>query len=78
MTHRTPGLSAETVAGLLADTSPYLSCDACFDQLDEYVERLVADPLHDDPAMRAHLTGCGACSEEAEAMLDLLRGTSAS
>ncbi|MBI2242705.1 MAG: hypothetical protein HYU55_01650 [Nocardioides sp.] len=52
MTRPNHGLGPETIASLLADTSPYLSCD--------------------DPALEAHLRGCGACAEEAEALLDLL------
>ena len=66
------GLSAETIAGLLADTSPYLSCDDCFAQLDVYVERRRADAHLDDPAMAAHLAGCGACAEEAATLEELL------
>ncbi|ABL84139.1 MULTISPECIES: hypothetical protein [unclassified Nocardioides] len=72
MTRPNHGLGPETIARLLADTSPYLSCDDCFAQLDEYVERRFADPQHHDPALEAHLRGCGACAEEAEALLDLL------
>jgi hypothetical protein len=68
-----PTLTPAAVAGLLADTTPYLSCDDCFDRLDVHAERQLADPGYVDPAMRAHLAGCGACSEEAEALLDLLR-----
>lgn len=72
MTDRTRGLNAETISQLLADTSPYLSCDDCFAQIDQYVERLLADPRDEDPAMKAHLAGCGACAEEAEALRELL------
>jgi hypothetical protein len=72
MTEPNRGLSVETITSLLADTSPYLSCDDCFAQLDKYVERRIADPHHEDPAMKAHLTGCSACAEEAEALRDLL------
>ena len=74
MTDATRGLSAETINGLLADTSPYLSCDDCFERIDEYVERTVADPQRTDAAMEAHLAGCGACAEEAEALRELLAG----
>jgi hypothetical protein len=74
MTEPTRGLSAETVSSLLADTSPYLSCDDCFARIDEYVERTVADPSHQDAAMQAHLAGCGACAEEAETLRELLVG----
>lgn len=72
MTDATRGLSAETIASLLADTTPYLSCDDCFDKVDEYVERRLADPQHHDAALEAHLAGCGACAEEADALLELL------
>jgi hypothetical protein len=72
MTDPTRGLNAETITSLLADTSPYLSCDDCFAQIDEYVERRTADPHYEDPAMKAHLAGCGACAEEAETLRDLL------
>ena len=72
MTEPARGLSAETITSLLADTSPYLSCDDCFAQLDEYVERRIADSHYDDPEMKAHLAGCGACAEEAETLRELL------
>ncbi|MBF6413916.1 hypothetical protein [Nocardia cyriacigeorgica] len=69
--HTDPG--ADIIAALLADTSPYLSCDECFDRINEYVERRITDP-HYDPAMRVHLAGCGACAEEAAALHELLDG----
>jgi altronate dehydratase len=72
MTDPTHDLSAETINSLLVDTSPYLSCDDCFAQVDEYVERRIADPRFDDAAMKAHLAGCGACAEEAESLRELL------
>lgn len=74
MTDRAPELTAEAAARLLVDTTPYLSCDACFARLDEYVEQLLRDPDHEDPAMRAHVAGCGACADEVEALLSLLEG----
>jgi len=72
MTEPTSGLSAEMIAGLLADSGPYLSCDDCFAQIDEYVDRRLADPHYEDPAMKAHLAGCGACAEEAETLRELV------
>lgn len=72
MTQSSRGLNAEMIASLLADTNPYLSCDDCFAQLDEYVERLVADPRYEDAAVNAHLAGCAACAEEASTLLELL------
>ena len=72
MTEPTRGLSAEAISSLLTDTSPYLSCDDCFARIDEYVERTLADPHHEDEAMKAHLAGCGACAEEAATLRELL------
>jgi hypothetical protein len=57
---------------LIIDAEPWLSCDDCFELLDEYVEQLLTDPSYDHPAMRAHLRGCGACAEEALSLLDLV------
>ena len=73
MTSPARGLSAETIRNLLVDTSPYLSCDDCFARLDEFVERSLADPHHQDAVMQAHRAGCGACAEEAETLRELLR-----
>jgi hypothetical protein len=75
MNHPARALTPTAVAALLVDTEPYLSCDGCFDRLDAHAERLLADPAHHDARMEAHLAGCGACAEEAAALLELLRGT---
>jgi hypothetical protein len=72
MTTSTPRSSDDVVAGLIADTSPYLSCDECFERLDEYVETRSRNPEHTDAAMDAHLHGCAACHEEAEGLLELV------
>jgi hypothetical protein len=72
MTSNTRPLTDDTVVRLLLDTDPYLSCDDCFAQLDQYVERRVSEPGYQEPRMRAHLDGCGACAEEAETLLSLL------
>ena len=72
MTSTARPLTADTVVRLLLDTDPYLSCDDCFAQLDQYVERWVREPGHEEPRMRTHLEGCGACAEEAETLLSLL------
>jgi hypothetical protein len=73
MNDSTHGLSADVIASLLADTSPYVSCDECFERIDEYVELTLADSRHSDPGMDAHLAGCGACAEEAETLRALLK-----
>ena len=65
-------LTAAVLDALLRDTTPYLSCDDCFEQMDRYVEAILDDPAHDDPAMAAYLRGCPACAEEVEALADLV------
>ncbi|HET7690078.1 MAG TPA: hypothetical protein VFK41_06855 [Nocardioidaceae bacterium] len=75
-THRPPGhpRRGDAVASLLADTDPYLSCEECFDRLDQYVEQLLRDPASQDVAMRTHLLACAACAEEADSLLELISG----
>ena len=73
MSDTTRDLTDETVASLLVDTEPYLSCDECFERIDHYVECRLADPSHHDPQMSAHLAGCGVCADEAEALEELIR-----
>ncbi|GAB3878502.1 hypothetical protein [Terrabacter terrigena] len=68
-----PALSARAVDALLVDTTPWLSCDECFERMDLHVEALLADPHHRDDAMDHHLQGCAACADEARSLLDLLR-----
>jgi hypothetical protein len=68
-TRKPPG---DAVSNLLADTNPYLSCDECFDRLDEYVEQLAQDPGHQDADMRTHLLACAACADEADSLLQLI------
>lgn len=76
--HSTPdqsaALPAAALAALLVDTTPYLSCDACFERMDAHVEAVLADPGHHDPAMNRHLVGCAACDEEAQSLIALLTG----
>lgn len=74
MTDRTTPLTPASAEQLLVDTSPYLSCDECFARIDEYVERTVSSPGHQDPLMETHLRGCGVCADEAAALAELLGG----
>ena len=70
---RDPQLTRESVAALLRDTTPWLSCEGCFERMDAYAEAAVADPGHVDEAMATHLRGCAACDEEAQSLIELLR-----
>lgn len=70
----TPGprpLPPEAVEALLLDTTPWLSCEECFDRMDTHVEALLRDDAR-DPAMDRHLKGCAACDEEAASLAALL------
>ena len=60
---------------LLGPAGPEIGCDACFDELDRYVELEVAGADADAavPGLRAHLDGCAACREEHESLLALVR-----
>jgi hypothetical protein len=64
------------VEGLLGPDGPELGCDACFAELDRYVELELAgaDPDARLPGFRAHLAGCLACREEHASLRDLLAG----
>jgi predicted anti-sigma-YlaC factor YlaD len=59
---------------LLGPGGPELTCEQCFDLLDEYVdlEAAGADAEARVPGMRAHLEGCPACREEHESLLALV------
>lgn len=70
-------LTPRAVDALLVDTTPWLSCDECFERMDVHVEAVLADPHHHDAAMEHHLLGCAACADEARSLLDLLRSGTA-
>jgi anti-sigma factor RsiW len=60
---------------LLGPAEPELTCEACFEALDGYVD---AELSHADadarfPGMRAHLHGCPACHEDHASLLALVR-----
>jgi hypothetical protein len=54
------------VARLTGPIAPGLSCEACFDELDRYVELQLAGTDADAaiPGMREHLQACPACAED--------------
>ena len=59
---------------LLGPTGHELTCDQCFEMLDEYVDLEAAGSDADArvPGMRAHLDGCPACREEHESLRALV------
>jgi hypothetical protein len=62
------------IDGLLGPSGPELSCEACFEHLDEYVELEVAGEDADAriPGMHEHLEGCPACREDHESLRELV------
>ena len=64
---------------LLGPNPPELTCEQCFELLDEYVELELADGPADTsiPGMHAHLEGCAACREEHDSLLSLLHSDGA-
>jgi predicted anti-sigma-YlaC factor YlaD len=64
-----------TLERLLGPTGHELTCEQCFDLIDEYVDLEAAGRDADArvPGMRAHLEGCPACREEHESLLALVR-----
>ena len=62
------------VAALLGPAGFEVTCEECFERLDEFVEvvALGAAPERTVPGLAAHLEGCGACREEFESLLALI------
>jgi anti-sigma factor RsiW len=65
----------ELLGGLLGPAGPEVTCEACFQRLDAYVEAELAGRDADAlvPGMRAHLDGCPACASDHESLLALVR-----
>ena len=66
----------QALGRLLGPAEAEIGCDACFDQLDRYVELELAGADVDTalPGLRAHLQGCPACREEHESLRALVSG----
>jgi hypothetical protein len=64
----------QLVERLLGPSGPEVSCEECFELLDQYVELEVAGEPVDVrlPGMRAHFEGCPACREDHESLRDLV------
>jgi hypothetical protein len=62
------------IDGLLGPQGPEVSCEECFERLDEYVELELAGEDADGrvPGMREHLEGCPACREDHESLRELV------
>jgi hypothetical protein len=64
----------ELITRLLGSSGPEVSCDECFELLDEYVDVELGSEDADArlPGMREHLQGCPACREDRESLWDLV------
>jgi anti-sigma factor RsiW len=64
----------ELVARLLGPNGPEVTCEECFELLDEYVDLELAGENADAHllGMREHLQGCPACHEDHESLRDLV------
>ena len=61
-------------ARLLGPSGPEVSCEQCFELLDQYVDLELAGEDADArlPGMREHLQGCPACHEDHESLRELV------
>lgn len=66
----------ELLARLLGPAEPEVSCEECFELLDQYVDLQVAGEDADArlPGMRPHLEGCPACREDHASLKALVAG----
>ena len=64
----------ETINRVLGPTGEEVSCERCFELLDEYVELEVAGEDADAklPGLRTHLQACPACHEDHESLRDFV------
>ena len=65
----------QKVERLLGPTGYEVSCEQCFELLDEYVDLEVtgADADAKLPGLRTHLEACPACHEDHESLLALVK-----
>ncbi|MDX6656717.1 MAG: hypothetical protein QOH62_1510 [Solirubrobacteraceae bacterium] len=70
----TPHDNKALIERLLGPSAPEVSCDECFELLDEYVDLEVRGLDADArlPGLRAHLAGCPACHEDHESLLEFV------
>jgi hypothetical protein len=64
----------DRIERLLGPTGHQISCEQCFELLDEYVELELsgADADARIPGLRTHLEGCPACREEHQSLRALV------
>jgi hypothetical protein len=72
-------MNRDDIRRVLGPEGPELTCEACFEELDRYVELELAGADADTavPGMRDHLEGCPACREDHDSLHDFLAGDTA-
>ena len=75
--HRPETPPTGLLARVLGPVGPEVTCERCFEVLDEYVDLEAAGADADAalPGMRAHLQGCPACHGDHETLRALVTGT---
>jgi hypothetical protein len=70
---------AGMLARVLGPVGPEVTCDRCFELLDQYVDLQLVEEDADArlPGMRAHLEGCPACHEDYESLREFVSSTTA-
>jgi hypothetical protein len=66
----------DVIKRLLGPEGPEVTCEECFELLDQFVDLELAGADADArlPGMRAHLEGCPACHEDHESLLEIAAG----
>jgi len=69
-----PTRSSELIKRLLGPSDPEVSCEDCFELIDQYVDLEVAGENADSRlhGMREHLEGCPACREDHDSLYELV------
>ena len=65
----------ELLRRLLGPSGPEVTCDECFERLDEYFELEFVGEDADArlPGMREHMQGCPACHQDRESLREFVR-----
>lgn len=64
-------LTPDMVDRLTMNVDPWMSCDDCFDQMDEIVETLLTTTSAIPEHFRVHLRSCPACYDETATLVAL-------
>lgn len=65
---------SEVMKTIFAAQEDDITCDECYDHIDQYVDMLRAgqDPAQVLPQVKSHLEQCGCCAGEFQALIAIL------